>query len=126
MRPRSYVPEYYLLEVSAGNTGVIEKCVIAMVSQVLEYGERPGKVGAAITDENALNRYVPYCCFPSGERTESERYQNRFYGCAMRTEANVIFRNIGRRLLRPGCRPETLPESPLGAVRSVVTARRAR
>lgn len=41
-------------EVAAGETGVVHKHVIAVVVQVLENGQRPREVGAAVADEDSL------------------------------------------------------------------------
>ena len=54
MRPRSNVRQYDALEISTGNTVVVKKNVVPMLSQILENGECPGNISAAVTDENRL------------------------------------------------------------------------
>jgi len=54
MCPRLYVSEYDALEVATGDTALINEYVIAVLSQVLKNGERPGNIGAAIADKNGF------------------------------------------------------------------------
>lgn len=54
MGPRGDVAEYEALEVAASDAIVIKENVIAVVSQVLENSERPGNIGAAITDKDGF------------------------------------------------------------------------
>ena len=54
MIPRLDVLQYDLLKITTGDALEIEKHVIAVVSEVLADRQRPGNVGAAITDKNGL------------------------------------------------------------------------
>jgi hypothetical protein len=54
MRPGADVFEDDPLEVAAGNRLKVEKRVIAVSGQVLPDSQRPGSVGAPVTDEHGL------------------------------------------------------------------------
>ena len=66
MGPRSYVTEDDALEVAAGDAAIIEEDVVAMLSQVLENGQRPRNVGAAIAEKNGLLDALHILCYASG------------------------------------------------------------
>jgi hypothetical protein len=87
MRPRSNVFEYDALEVAAGNAVVIKERVIAVVSQVLENGECPRNIGAAITEKNGfLDAFHTQTGFPN-RRTESNNTRMARFSRAARQES---------------------------------------
>ena len=54
VRPGTDVFQDARLEVAAGDAGVINENIVAIVGQVLGNGQRPRNIGAAIADENGL------------------------------------------------------------------------
>ena len=49
-----YVGENDTLEIAAGDSVVIKKSVLAVLSEALKNRKRPGNIGAAITDKNGF------------------------------------------------------------------------
>jgi hypothetical protein len=54
MRPGADVFEDDAFKVTAGDAQIIKKRVIAMVGQVLVDSQRPGSIGAPVTDEHGF------------------------------------------------------------------------